>query len=142
MEKIIINNKWWLIILLILTSCKKPQIYFDISKQKLIECSNYGLKQVTITNDSTDEKGYAIEPPIELKWNEKQSSPTEISLEDLPQSYVIFNGDKKLSKLELMKSSPYKISYHVIGKQDFEIKIWTDKDGKVYKATNENCKNE
>ncbi len=29
----------------ILISCKKPQIYFNLSKQELIECSSYGFKK-------------------------------------------------------------------------------------------------
>jgi hypothetical protein len=30
-----------------------------------------------------------------------------------------------------MGNSSYKISYHITGKQDFEIKVWTDKNGEA-----------
>lgn len=139
MKKIITNSKFLMIMIFFLVSCKKPKIYFDISKQELIECSNYGLKDVTIDNDSIDENGFAIEPTIQLIWKGTTQSPFNISLNSLPKSYEIISNDKNLSHLKLMKNSSYKISYHVIGKQDFEIKVWTNKNGDVYKTSNENC---
>lgn len=140
MEKIIINNKWLLIGIFILSSCTKPQIYFDISKQELAECSNYGLKNIYIDNDSIDENGFAIQPTIELKWESREeASPSSISFNNLPKYYSIISDQNKLTNLKLMKNSRYEISYHVMGKQDFKIKIWTNKEGNVYKTSNENC---
>ena len=140
MGKIIINNKLLLIAIFIFASCKKPQIYFDILKQELVECSNYGLKNVAIDNDSIDEKGFAIEPTIELNWESEMPNPTIISFDKLPKSYSIISNQKKLTTLKLMKNTRYKISYHITAKQDFEITVWTDKNGRVYKTTNPSCK--
>ncbi len=139
MGKIITNSKFLVILTFILTSCKKPQIYFNLSKQELIECSNYGLKNITIDNDSINKNGFAVEPTIELKWESDTPSPSSISFNNLSNSYTIISNEKKLSSLKLMKNTRYKISYHVVGKQDFAITVKTDENSKIYKATNESC---
>lgn len=139
MGKIIINSKFLVTMTIFLVSCEKPKIYFDISKQELVECSSYGLKDVTIDNDSIDGNGFAVEPTIQLKWKNTAQSPLSIPFDRVPKSYEIISNDKYLSRLKLMGNSSYKISYHITGKQDFEIKVWTDKNGEVYKTSNEKC---
>jgi hypothetical protein len=138
MGKIIINSKFLVIVMFILTSCKKPKIYFNLSRQELIECSSYGLKNITIDNDSINKNGFAVEPTIELKWEGDTPSPSIISFNNL-SNYTIISNEKKLNSLKLMNNTRYKISYHVVGKQDFDIIVKTDENGKIYKTTNENC---
>lgn len=138
MGKIITNSKFLVIVMFILTSCKKPKIYFNLSRQELIECSSYGLKNITIDNDSINKNGFAVEPTIELKWEGDTPSPSSISFNNL-SNYTIISNEKKLNSLKLMNNTRYKISYHVVGKQDFDIIVKTDENGKIYKTTNENC---
>lgn len=139
MKKIILNRSILLVVSIFLFSCKKPKISFDLAKQELIECSNYGLKDVTIENDSIDEKGFAVELPIILKWEGNTQTPLKISFNNVLKYYKITKDGNRLVSLKLMKNTCYKISYHIIGQQDTEIKVWTNKNGKIYKTTNENC---
>lgn len=139
MKKTILNSSILLVISFFLFSCKKPKISFDLAKQELTECSNYGLKEVTIDNDSIDKKGFAVELPIILKWEGNTPTPRKISFNNVLKYYKITKDGKRLVSLKLMKNASYKISYHIIDKQDTEIKVWTNKNGKIYKATNENC---
>lgn len=66
-------------------------------------------------------------------------TPRKISFNDVLKYYKITKDGKRLVSFKLMKNASYKISYHIIGKQDTEIKVWTNKNGKIYKTTNENC---
>ena len=140
MKQIIITN----ILLIALTSCHKkykPVIYFDTNKQKIIECSKYGLKNIYIDNDSVDHKGFLIEQQIQIKWEDNDNTaPNNITLNKIPHSYRIYKDNKIINKIELMKNSSYTISQAVVGKPIFSIRVKTNKDGIGDKTSQNKCK--
>ncbi|WP_312076947.1 hypothetical protein [Chryseobacterium sp.] len=138
MQKVL-NKSFFAMSMVLLISCKKPNIYFNVQSQELIECSDFGLKQVSIDNDSVNAKGFSVEPPILLNWNSSKNVPTKISFDNLDKRYKIIQDNQPLHNLKLMQHSRYKISYHVMAKQDYEITVWTDDGGKIYKSTRQKC---
>ena len=142
-KKTITKNKLisFFIISFLLVSCNKPKIYFDISKQEVVECNNFKLKDIYIVNDSIDKKGFFIEPRIYLKWNNYKSAPNSIKLNNINKSYQILLEDKVINNFRLMNNTSYTISEAVSGKSTFSIRVWTNNQGKVYKTTHTDCSN-
>lgn len=142
-RKIIINNKILLsfIISIFLSSCGKPKIYFNVSKQEIIECGNFELNNIYIVNDSIDEKGFFIEPQIYLKWNDSKKAPFSVSLNNISSSYQIYRDNKVIKNFKLMNDTSYTISQGVSGKSAFSIRVWTNNQGKIYKTTHNECNN-
>ncbi|WP_288790506.1 hypothetical protein [uncultured Elizabethkingia sp.] len=132
------------IILLIITffsSCSKPHIYFDIKKQEIVECNNFAINNIYFINDSINEKGFFIEPQVYLKWNSPNKAPLSISINNIPSSYEIYKDNKIINSFRLMNNTNYTISQTVSGKSSFSIRVWTNKQGKIYKTSHNSCDN-
>ncbi|MBW8361447.1 MAG: hypothetical protein K0M56_04595 [Kaistella sp.] len=128
-----------LIIAFFILSCSKPELHFDISRQELIECSNFKLNDIYIINDSIDKKGFFIEPQINLKWDNATEAPFSIPINNIPTSYIIYRDKKVIDNFRLMNNTSYTISQGVSGKSIFSIRVWTDDQGIVYKTTHNDC---
>jgi hypothetical protein len=141
-RKTILNSKCIvLLIAMFLSSCNKPHIYFDIKKQEIIECNNFAITNIYVTNDSINEKGFFIEPPIHLKWNNSNKPPFLISLTNISSYYQIYSNNKIINNFKLMNNTSYTISQAVSGKSTFSIRVWTNNQGSVYKASHSSCDN-
>lgn len=119
----------------------KPNIYFDTTTQELVECSDFGLKNIYIDNDSTDDKGFLIEQQIQLRLKNHKNIPKRIDIQNIHSSYDIYKDGKRINKLVLMNNTRYTISHAVLGQTISDIKIWVNSKGYVYKVSKNNCDN-
>jgi len=120
----------------------KYKLSFEIDKQKLIDCNNKQIYSLSIENDSVTKTGGVYEMGRTIVWDNKEdSAPFEISFENIPKGYSLFGYKNKIpiSKLILRPNCSYTIEEYGKGNVNFKIRVWTDKNGKVFKTTHPDC---
>ncbi|MDR2235920.1 MAG: hypothetical protein LBE92_07340 [Chryseobacterium sp.] len=121
----------------------KYKLSFQIDKQQIIDCNNKQIFSLSIENDSIREDGGIYEMGKTIVWNGSSPAPSEISLKNLPTGYSLFGYDEDVSRTQLIlkPNCSYTIEGYGKGNINFKIRIWTDKNGRVYKASHSDCSN-
>jgi len=134
-----INRRWrFLLISLssILLACENNLIYFDLNSQKIIRCSDQGIRHLEIGNDSL--KSYYF-----IKWVSNSEAPKEISLNNIDKGYkIILNGEDVIpnTSFKLTPNVLYNINHTSSGDAGpGNLQIYISKNG-VTKASKFNCK--
>lgn len=121
----------------------KYKLSFQIDKQKIIDCNNKQILSLAIENDSIREDGGIYEIGKTIMWNGSNPAPSEIPLKNLPTGYSLsgYNDEVSRGKLILKPNCSYTIEGYGSGNINFKIRVWTDKNGRVYKSSHSDCSN-
>lgn len=123
---------------IIVYSCNpNSKISFDKRAQKIIECNGNGISELWLQNDSVNLKGLSVEDDIIITWTHNSNPPNSLAFNRMPVGYLV--NEKVVNNLVLMKNTSYSVATHHPGATYFKIKIWTNKNGKVFKTSHPDC---
>ena len=129
-----VNCVVFLLPILFISCFKSNEIYFDIASQAVRSSSLKGIRQLYIENDSIPEA-------FLISWEGSNNSvPDFVDFNSINEAYHINKGQKKIdnSKFKLMPFSKYTIERMQGDVGPYYLYIWTDGNGKVFKASREN----
>lgn len=124
-----------LAVLSLLASCTASNaISYDVANQEIKSCHNRIIKNVTITNDSNLNESYLI------MWNDKTTAPEPgaLKLYPLSEGYTVYYEDT--TQLALQPDATYTIRRSGGDRSDYKIKVYTDKNGLIYKTDQADCR--
>lgn len=140
------SNKYFYIISLCLLLCScfdsGHKLSFDVKNQTINSCNSSPIYHLSINNDSITKKGFPFEGGVLLSWdNTITSPPMEVNIQHIPSNYTYSKGglESNLKYFKLKPNCSYLIEKWGFGKASFNIRVWTDSNGRVYKTTHPEC---
>lgn len=124
-----------LFFIFLLSSCQSTDIYFDIKNQSIVSCNERPLKRIMIECDSLNLKDKDCFFDLFIK-NKNLKVPSKININEIISIYNLKDVDRIF-----YPNSCYRITFVGGGDDGYtDLKIWTDKNGKVYKTNKPSCK--